>query len=199
MIQFINNKEVPITIFQKFHENGLLSNQPNIDAACLSTFNTINNEISSRFINIKYVKNNKFIFFSNYESPKAKDIKTFNKVSCVFFWPNINLQVRIQGSIKKTTEKCSDEHFNNRTKEKNILSIISNQSRETKTYDNFVKKYYKFIENYDRKINRPNYWGGYEITPIYYEFWEGHKNRLNKRLFYRINDSGIWESGYLEP
>lgn len=186
-------------IFQEFHDKGLSLSQQNIDAACLSTFNLINNEISSRFVNIKYIENNKFIFFSNFESPKAKDIETFNKVSCNFFWSNINIQIRLKGEIKKTSEEYSDQHFKNRTKEKNILSISSNQSQKIDSYDAVLAKYNKLRNDDDSFIIRPDYWGGYEISPSYYEFWEGCKNRLNKRQFFKLNNEREWETGYLEP
>ena len=130
--------------------------------------------------------------------PKALDFESHKNVSGLFFWQNINTQIRIKARIKKTNSSFSDQHFKTRTKEKNALACSSNQSMQIDSYD-------KVIENYDKVMNsgvsveeRPNFWGGYSFTPYYFEFWEGHNSRLNKREVYEKVDES-WSHFILQP
>ena len=119
----------------------------------------------------------------------------------VFFWNATEIQIRFKGMIKKITEKESDMHFASRKKEKNILAIISNQSSEINSYQEFLKKYNEAFSSLKNKnLNRPSYWGGYAIEPYQIEFWKGNPNRLNERTLYEKSASGTWSSPiYLEP
>ena len=140
MIKFENLKEnKPLQIFKNLYEEALYKNQKNADAACISSYNPKSNEVSSRFVNIKKVNSNNFYFFTNYSSPKSIDFELSKKVSMVFFWNATEIQIRFKGMIKKITEKESDMHFASRKKEKNILAIISNQSSEINSYQEFLK------------------------------------------------------------
>ena len=92
----------------------------------------------------------------------------------------------------------SDEYFYNRSRKKNALAIISRQSKKLDSYNNFVDKYNKTLERNKDLDKRPDYWGGFSFRPNYFEFWEGHKNRLNKREVYNL-ENGLWERDYLQP
>lgn len=196
MIKFNLIKDIaPYKIFYDMYEMAESASQRNIEAACFSSCS--DEKIPhSRFINIKYVNDNEIIFFSNYQSAKANDIRSNKNVALTFFWNSINVQIRIQGTISKLDEKRSDKHWKLRKNEKNILAMSSHQSLPIASYEKVKKNYEKFV-NHDLS-DRPNYWGGYVVFPNYFEIWQGHDSRINKReIFEFCNDS--WNSFFLEP
>lgn len=196
MIDFNLNKETsPCLKVFKLYEHAKDASQKFIEAACLSTCDDSKTP-QSRYVNIKYINDNELIFFSNYNSLKAKNIEYSNKISLVFFWDSINCQIRISGTISKLDSKRSDAHWKKRSKEKNILSTISQQSNKIKSYDQITKK---FNNSLDIDVSsRPNYWGGYSISPYYFEIWEGHPSRINKREIFELCNEE-WLNYYLEP
>ena len=114
-----------------------------------------------------------------------------------FFWDCINTQIRIEGKIYKLSTKQSDLHWGKRDDKKNALAISSDQSKKAISYSHVRKKYYDIYKNFDLSV-RPKYWGGYYIRPTYFEFWEGNKNRLNKReVFEKLENH--WDKYILQP
>lgn len=193
------NTSKPIKKYKTFYDQALKKNQKNIEAISVSSYNLSNQEISSRFVNIKYVEKGNFIFFTNFESPKATDFLTHSQVSLNSFWQSTNVQIRIKGNIKKLDDGLSDNHFKKRSFEKNILAISSNQSKTIDSYNGVIKKYESTMESSKNiDIVRPKYWGGFEIIPYFYEFWIGHPNRLNERVIYMLKDNE-WRDEILEP
>ena len=198
MINLIDVEESrPYKIFKKLYDEAHKNKQVNIEACCISSFNSDLNKVSSRFVNIKYIKDNKFYFFSNYSSPKAKDFVTHKQISCIFFWPAISSQIRINAEIFYAASDESDKHFKNRVPEKNALAISSQQSEKISSYSDVERDFLKVL-NSGNLLERPEYWGGYYFIPNSFEFWRGHKNRLNKReLFTRDNND--WSKSILQP
>lgn len=190
------NMEIPFHEFIKFYKYAESVHQLNIEAACLSTV-ADQAKPHARFINIKYINNNEIIFFSNYTSIKAADIESNQNVALNFFWNSANIQIRIEGIIKKLSEKRSNDHWETRSKHKNALAISSNQSSATKSYKEVINNYEKVLNSYD-VLKRPKYWGGYVIKPIYFEFWQGHDSRINKREVYE-KVSHNWKHFIIQP
>lgn len=193
----LNNTE-PYKIFEKKYYEAQQSNQNNIEAILISSFSKRTNEVDSRYVNLKYIIDDEWIFFTNYDSPKAKQFIEHSQISAVFYWNSTNTQIRLKAKIKKTNEDFSDEHFENRLHDKNVLAIISNQSSKIDTYSDIQKKYNEQFDQNNQALSRPSYWGGFSFKPYYFEFWEGHKSRLNKREAYSLMDNQ-WKSYYLEP
>lgn len=182
MITFINSsKKKPYKAFKKYHDKALINKQKNIDAISISSYSNKKKEVSSRFVNLKFVDGKNFIFFSNYDSPKAKDFDTHPQVSALIYWNSINIQIRLKGKINKASKNFNSDYFKTRSREKNALSISSNQSKEISSYEEVISKYEHTYSN-SQLDDCPNYWGGYTFTPYFFEFWEGHPNRLNYRL-----------------
>ena len=119
----------------------------------------------SRFVNFKYVDCLNFVFFSNYQSQKAKDISTNNNVALTFFWNTIETQIRIEGKISKIEPEESDRHWKNRSPFKNALAISSNQSEPIDSFDEFKKIYNRVLQKSNLNL-RPSYWGGYRFRLI---------------------------------
>ena len=199
-INELNTYSQPYKVFISFYNEAIASSQPNVEAAAISSFNKDTEEVNSRFVNIKYISEDEWIFFSNYNAPKNTEFLNNKKISVLFYWHKINVQIRIKADIKKSSKMKSDNHFSKRSIEKNALAISSNQSMEVESYDKVIYSYNSTLNDLkkNKNIQRPSYWGGYSFKPYYFEFWEGHRNRLNKRTIYkRINSE--WTKGYLQP
>ena len=199
MIKFINlSEERPYREFRKSYKEAVDKKQSAIEAVSISSYNNELNEVESRFVNLKYVVKDEWIFFSNYNSAKSKSFMLHPQISAVFYWKKINTQIRIKAKIYKTSEELSDKHFASRSIEKNALAISSNQSRPAKSFDDIKAKYLETLDNKNLLQTRPTYWGGFSFKPYSFEFWKGNDFRLNKRsLFQKNKDS--WDYYLLEP
>lgn len=162
-----------------------------INAMCLSTVN--NKYTESRIVLLKEYNNNGFIFFTNYNSRKAKSISLNKNVCLLFYWPFLERQIIIKGIAIKIPKKDSDKYFNNRPINHKIGAWVSEQSKiisSRKYLDNkffFWKNYFK-----NKIINRPSFWGGYIVKHNNIEFWQGRLNRLHDIISYNmINNNWI--------
>ena len=198
MIQFKNlNQGEPYLLFKSKYDEAYSAGQKVIEAISISTFENKTNEVDSRFVNLKFVSENEFIFFSNYKSPKANSFETHNQIAALIYWSSINVQIRMKAKIRKMSNDYNQRYFENRSKKKNALAISSNQSKP-------IDSYKQVIENYNKSLNKddlkkcPEYWGGYSFTPYYFEFWEGHESRLNKREIFEKID-GCWRHSFVQP
>jgi pyridoxamine 5'-phosphate oxidase len=198
MIELINKIDnLPYKLVYSYIEHSRKNNDPLIDAIAISSFNKPTNEVETRFVNLKFIDNDDWIFFSNYESLKAQNFKTHNQIAALLYWPSINVQIRIKANIKKTSNELNQKYFFDRSQEKNALAISSNQSRPIDSYNQVEENYNKSLKNDDLK-KCPEFWGGYTFTPYYFEFWEGHESRLNKREAYEKSDDS-WRHLILQP
>ena len=199
MIKFINpSTEKPYVYFQSLYQEALANDQRGIEAISVSSYSQEMNEVEARYVNLKYIVDNEWIFFSNYNSPKAKQFESHSQVSILIFWSSINTQIRIKGFISKTSIEFSDEHFKGRSKEKNALAISSNQSQIIDSFDEVTKNFHQTLNAMTPDTVRPDFWGGFSFTPYYFEFWQGHKNRLNKRHVFEQQDDQ-WIERLLQP
>ncbi|MDC0029820.1 pyridoxal 5'-phosphate synthase [Pseudomonadota bacterium] len=199
MINFLNlSPEKPYIIFQSLYQKAIDNGQKGIEAISVSSYNQPLKEVEARYVNLKYIDNNEWIFFSNYLSPKANQFESHNQVSVLIYWASINTQIRMKAKIFKTSSEFSDEHFQGRTKEKNALAISSNQSQVIDSFDEVTKNFHETLEIITSETPRPDFWGGYSFTPYYFEFWQGHENRLNQRHVFKRQDDE-WTEQLLQP
>ena len=147
---------------------------------------------------LKYIKKDEWIFFTNYNSPKAKQFKKHDQISILFYWDKTNVQIRMKARISKSPASFSDKHFEKRSIEKNALAISSMQSQEIESHQKVEDNYKKVLNSTDKRLHRPKSWGGFSFTPYYFEFWEGRENRLNRRYIFLQRD-GEWHEKYLQP
>jgi len=199
MIKFINpSSEKPYIHFQSLYQEALENYQRGIEAISVSSYSQETNEVEARYVNLKYIVDNEWIFFSNYNSPKAHQFESHSQVSVLIFWPSINTQIRMKGLVSKTSEEFSDEHFKSRTKEKNALAISSNQSQAIDSFDEVVSNFHHALNMMTPNEVRPDFWGGFSFIPYYFEFWQGHENRLNKRHVFK-QQKDEWIEQLLQP
>ena len=199
MINFLNSShEKPYILFQSLYQKAIENGQKGVEAISVSSYNELLKEVEARYVNLKYIDNNEWIFFSNYLSPKANQFESHDQVSVLIYWASINTQIRMKAKIFKTSSEFSDEHFQGRTKEKNALAISSNQSQAVDSFDQVTKNFNETLEIMTSETPRPDFWGGYSFTPYYFEFWQGHENRLNKRHVFKQQDDQ-WTEQLLQP
>lgn len=198
MIKFKNlNNSEPYNKLYDLYLKSLDKDQQTIEALLVASFCSEKNTSDARYVNLKIVDDDEFIFFSNYNSPKSNQFKSNNRITCVLYWSSIYTQIRMKGTIKKTSRSFNIEYFKKRSPNKNALAISSSQSDK-------IENYAKVIKNYENSLTRddlskcPEYWGGYSFKPNYFEFWEGHEKRLNKRVVYNYK-AGNWQKYFIQP
>ena len=198
MIEFNNlNTEIPYLLFKQKYDEAVNAGQKVIQAISISSFNKEINEVDSRYVNLKIIDNDEFIFFTNYDSPKASAFSSNNQIAALFYWSRINVQIRMKAKIERTTNEYNQKYFFNRSEEKNALAISSNQSMPIDSYNQVRENYEQSIKNEDLK-KCPKFWGGYSFKPYYFEFWEGHESRINKREVFKKIDNA-WRKSILQP
>ena len=193
------NKSEPYSTFLSYYHQACKKMPNGVEAISIASFNNLTKEVDSRFVNLKYIIDNEWIFFSNYNSPKSIQFASHDQISALFYWEAINVQIRMKSIIKKTTEDFSHKHFNKRDKLKNALAISSSQSSCIDSYQEVINKFEKVLYEYSKETERPEYWGGFSFIPYSFEFWEANPSRINKRIFFEIDENEIWKKTYLEP
>ena len=181
--------------FQQALDGGLL--EPN--AMTLSTVSA-SNLPSSRIVLLKYFDENGFVFFTNYGSNKAKDIKANPNVALHFYWAEFERQLRIDGRAEKITAKESFDYYKTRPRGSQLGAWISQQSSVISSRKLLEMQFGKIMEKFSKgQIPLPDFWGGYRIKAKTFEFWQGRENRLHDRLFYSKDDNGNWKIDRLAP
>ena len=112
MIEFNNlSQETPYKVFKDLYHESLKANQKNIEAICIASYSTKNKEVNGRFVNLKFINNKEFIFFSNYNSIKARDFNDHKQITALIYWSSTNVQIRMKAKIEKTDKKFNQEYF----------------------------------------------------------------------------------------
>lgn len=171
------------------------------EAANAFTLSTVNesNFPSSRIVLLRDVSHGGFTFFTNYASHKGRDIEKNKHVSILFFWKELQRQIRIEGTVEYLPEEESIEYFNSRPRESQLAALASQQSEVIANRDELDDYFLNVTKLYTNKeVPKPNHWGGYVIIPTKIEFWQGRASRLHDRIQYKlINHS--WKIERLSP
>ena len=154
---------------------------------------------SSRIVLLKELSEAGLTFFTNYESKKGKELFQNPFAAILFFWPELERQVRVEGKVKKVSAGESDEYFKSRPIGSRIGANISPQSQVIPGRELLEKKQLEFAKRFESKeIPRPSHWGGYILVPEMFEFWQGRESRLHDRLRFTKFD-GEWKIERLAP
>ena len=172
-------------------------NDPN--ALSLATTNSLN-EPSVRMILLKGLNSKGFIFYTNLDSPKSKDITENQKAAMCFHWKSLQRQIRISGNISQVSDEEADNYFSSRPYESRIGAWASDQSKVMKQRSELLEKINFFKQKYKEGTNlpRPKNWSGWCLTPLSIEFWLGDQYRIHERLKY-IKDLNKWRKEILYP
>ena len=136
-----------------------------------------------------------FTFFTNHECRKGKELEENPNASLLFYWPQLHYQVRIEGTVKRLSEKVSADYFHSRPKASQASAVVSNQSREISSRDELEARQHEVLEKYrgeDQVILKPDHWGGYVHSPTVFEFWHGRSARLHDRIIFTKDTVTAW-------
>ena len=188
----------PFEQFTSWWNDALASNIDEVNAMTLATVNAAGKP-SARIVLLKGISEDGYEFYTNYESDKAKEIAGNNNVAIVFFWKELERQIRIEGTVKKVAAAVSDAYFNSRPADSKIGAWSSPQSKTISSRgileDNIIANKTKFE---GEVITRPPFWGGYIVEPVLFEFWQGRTSRLHDRIEY-VKDKNKWIKRRLAP
>lgn len=188
----------PVLQFEKWFKEAVNSkvNEPN--AMGISTV-SIEGKPSSRIVLLRNFDENGFIFYTNYNSKKGTDISKNPHAAVLFFWPELERQVRIEGTLRKQTSEESTRYFNSRPRESKLGAWTSEQSKPITDRSVLDKAYEENSKKFpDDEIPRPEYWGGYVLKPTSVEFWQGRASRLHDRILY-TQEKENWKIERLSP
>jgi pyridoxamine 5'-phosphate oxidase len=189
----------PMILFETWLDQAHKSGHPDPTAMTLTTLEE-DGKLSSRMVLLKGIQLGKLLFFTNYESRKARAIGSRPGVAVHFYWPGLERQVKISGRAEVLEEAESDRYFQSRPFESQIAAWASPQSREI-PHREFLENEFLYYQEKHRggsPVPRPPFWGGFAITPSHMEFWQGGKHRLHDRIEYRL-ENVQWSRVRLAP
>jgi len=191
--------EDPIKQFQRWFDEAVTAKLPMPEAMNLATV-TPDGRPAARMVLLKQVDGYGFVFFTNYQSAKAKQLEINPYAALVFFWPQLERQVRVEGKVSKTSAEESAAYFATRPRESQIGAWASPQSEVIPAREVLEQRAHELAEQYcDRDVDCPAFWGGYRLKPDRIEFWKGRVGRLHDRMLYELQPDGTWTIKRLAP
>jgi pyridoxamine 5'-phosphate oxidase len=189
----------PIAQFRRWFDTALGADLHEPNAMTLATA-TPEGRPSARIVLLKGFDERGFVFYTSYEGRKSEEIEANPLCALVFYWGELERQVRVEGHLSRIPEEESDEYFGSRPRGSQLGAWASEQSRPVEGRDPLEERLRNLEAEYEgREVPRPPFWGGYRVEPEVIEFWQGRENRLHDRLVYRRSDDGEWERERLQP
>jgi pyridoxamine 5'-phosphate oxidase len=188
----------PFIQFKKWFEQALAAQLPEPNAMTIAT-TTPDGKPSARMVLLKDFDERGFVFFTNYNSRKGQELAQNPQAAIVFWWAELERQVRILGRVEKVSESESDYYFESRPTKSRLGAWASNQSEIIPTREVLEQRMQELQSKYEnQEIPRPQHWGGLRVIPTEIEFWQGRSSRLHDRLLYTYVD-GSWKIQRLSP
>lgn len=193
----------PIVQFTEWFDQARNTDIPDPTAMTLATVGS-SGQPSQRTVLLKYYDMKGFVFFTNFDSRKAREMRENPKVSLLFVWLDLERQVMVNGNAAKISTAESARYFMTRPKESQMAAWVSSQSNPLTSRQILLQKFQEMKRKIgEGKVPLPSFWGGYRVEPVEIEFWQGRKNRLHDRFLYRRKgdpaDSGSWSVERLAP
>lgn len=202
MLKSFNEQDAKSTALDQFDiwwQDAIASNIDEVNALTLCTVSP-EGKPSGRIVLLKGYDKNGFVFFTNYESRKGQEFIIHPTACMIFFWKELERQVRIDGTIEKVSDEENDAYFFSRPEGSQVGAWSSPQSRVIENravIENNVRHYQEVFST--KPLTRPPHWGGYRLTPNQIEFWQGRSNRLHDRLQYTLTANDTWKIQRLAP
>jgi pyridoxamine 5'-phosphate oxidase len=190
----------PISLFKSWMDEAKQSEPNDPNAVSLATSNK-NNFPSVRMVLLKDFNTNGFVFYTNLNSQKGKELKENPKAAMCFHWKSLLRQIRINGTVSQVSDEDADVYYNSRAYESRIGAWASKQSEELvnrKQLDETIKEFKKKYGD-EKKVPRPEHWSGWNLSPLSIEFWLDGDNRIHERLKYTKGSKGQWIKSLLSP
>jgi pyridoxamine 5'-phosphate oxidase len=192
-------KVCPIEQFTLWFEQAQKSEAHEPNACAIATVGS-DLRPSVRMVLLKSFDARGFVFFTNYGSVKGKQLSENSRAAMTFYWPNIERQVRIEGSVEQLGSAENDRYFYSRPRDSQFGSAVSSQSHVATSREELEKAMEELRRQVgDGPVPRPAHWGGYRVCPDMIEFWQGRENRLHDRIRYRLQSPSIWMIDRLWP
>lgn len=189
----------PVVQFDKWWQEAIESEIDEVNAMTLATASA-DGVPSARIVLLKAYSPQGFVFFTNYESFKGQQLLENPKACLVFFWKELERQVRITGLVQRVDASDSDEYFSSRPEGSQLGAIVSPQSRSIESREWLEKKLAEAGKQFaGQSLQRPDHWGGFIVKPVVMEFWQGRPSRLHDRLEYTLQNDGSWKRVRLAP
>ena len=191
-------KDNPIDQYALWFQEAISSKVLDPYAACLSTVDD-SGQPSSRVVYIRDIINNSFVFYTNYNSSKGKDLLNNSKAAFNVFWGELERQIIIQGVVSKVNKEISDKYFDARPRKSKIGAWASSQSNVLESRNELENNFKRFEEKFKGdEVPRPSHWGGFSLNPHKIEFWQGRPSRLHDRICY-TKEGDLWRKNRLSP
>jgi len=189
----------PIAFFHKWFAEAEAARITEINAMTLATTDG-RGFPHARIVLLKGLDSSGFVFFTNYDSNKGKELAAAPRAALVFFWKELERQVRVEGVIEKVTAEESDAYFSSRPVASRLGAWASPQSKIIHDRSTLEEHYAWYEKEYAGKdVPRPPYWGGYRVVPDYIEFWQGRASRMHDRVVFSYAGEGKWGKSRLAP
>ena len=189
----------PIEQFRRWFDEALAANLYEPNAMTLATA-TREGRLSARVVLLKGFDERGFVFYTNYEGRKARELEENPCCALVFYWGELERQVRIEGRAERVSEEESDAYYESRPRGSQLGAWVSEQSRPVEDREALEERLRGLEAEYEgSEVPRPPFWGGYRVEPEKIEFWQGRENRLHDRLLYCRQDGGGWRVERLQP
>ncbi len=190
----------PFDQFKEWWEEATSVEIDEVNAMTLATVDSAGKP-SARIVLLKGYTKEGFVFFTNYESAKGQELAANPNAAILFFWKELERQIRIEGTVEKISSADSDAYFHSRPAGSRIGAWVSPQSKVIPDRSYLEENYQRLVAQYpdESKVPRPSHWGGYLVKPISFEFWQGRSSRLHDRLKFTQSESGDWARERLAP
>ncbi len=190
----------PFKQFKKWFDGAIAAQLPEPNAMTLATA-TVEGKPSARMVLLKDYDDRGFVFYTNYLSHKGQELATNPQAALVFWWAELERQVRIEGKVWQVSPQESDEYFQQRPINSQLGAWVSNQSQKVASREVLEQRQAQLQAQYEQQtIPRPQHWGGFRVVPTEIEFWQGRTSRLHDRLLYRrLEDNNKWLIERLAP
>ena len=187
----------PVALFRRWYREAAKASAPQPEAMTLATSGS--SGPSARMVLFKGFEDGDFVFYTNYESRKGRDLATSNNAAIVFFWSVTRHQVRVSGTVRKVSRAASLAYFHSRPRGAQLSALASRQSRVVASRSELERTVADLDRRYPHEVPLPADWGGYALRPRWIEFWENRADRLHDRLRYVRRRGGAWRVERLSP
>ncbi|KRB92828.1 pyridoxamine 5'-phosphate oxidase [Noviherbaspirillum sp. Root189] len=188
----------PIQQFSTWFGEAIAAQVREANAMSVSTVGA-NGRPSSRILLIKDIDARGFTFFTNYDSRKGNELEQNKYAALLFYWIELERQVRIEGRVERISATESDAYFQSRPLKSRLGAIASSQSQPIDSREAMEQRFTQVEQAYGEQPVRPAHWGGYRLVPDYIEFWQGRPSRFHDRIAYRLQADGTWQRQRLQP
>ena len=187
----------PLTLFRRWYREASIAGAPQPDAMALATSGTAGP--SARMVLFKGIRDGSFVFYSNYDSRKGRDLAEDNRAAVAFYWFQTRHQVRVSGTVRRLDSKASLAYFRSRPRGAQLSALASRQSRVIGSREVLERAVIELDAKHPGQVPLPADWGGYALRPRWIEFWESREDRLHDRLRYVRHSTGTWRLERLAP